>query len=41
MEFQLATPVDGTVASVSVAAGAQVRGRQLLVEIAPVQVPVS
>jgi geranyl-CoA carboxylase alpha subunit len=35
MEFQLATPVDGTVASVSVAAGAQVKGRQLLVQVTP------
>ncbi len=38
MEFQLAAPVDGTVASVSVAPGAQVKGRQLLVEVEPVQV---
>ena len=35
MEFQLATPVDGTVESVSVAAGVQVRGRQLLVQVTP------
>ncbi|MGH8482534.1 MAG: acetyl-CoA carboxylase biotin carboxyl carrier protein subunit, partial [Nevskiaceae bacterium] len=35
MEFQLATPVDGTVESVSVAAGTQVKGRQLLVLVAP------
>ncbi|HUR41495.1 MAG TPA: acetyl-CoA carboxylase biotin carboxylase subunit [Verrucomicrobiae bacterium] len=35
MEFQLATPVDGTVAAVSVAAGTQVKGRQLLVQIKP------
>jgi geranyl-CoA carboxylase alpha subunit len=35
MEFQLATPVDGTVESVSVAAGAQVKGRQLLVQVTP------
>jgi geranyl-CoA carboxylase alpha subunit len=35
MEFQLATPVDGTVASVSVASGAQVKGRQLLVQVTP------
>ena len=35
MEFQLATPVDGTVAAVSVASGAQVKGRQLLVQVTP------
>ncbi|MGH8443092.1 MAG: acetyl/propionyl/methylcrotonyl-CoA carboxylase subunit alpha [Nevskiaceae bacterium] len=35
MEFQLATPVDGKVESVSVAAGAQVKGRQLLVQVTP------
>ena len=35
MEFQLATPVDGTVAAVSVAAGTQVKGRQLLVQVTP------
>lgn len=35
MEFQLATPVDGMVKSVSVAAGAQVKGRQLLVQVTP------
>jgi geranyl-CoA carboxylase alpha subunit len=35
MEFQLATPVDGTVESVSVASGAQVKGRQLLVQVTP------
>jgi geranyl-CoA carboxylase alpha subunit len=35
MEFQLAAPVDGTVAAVSVAAGTQVKGRQLLVQVTP------
>jgi geranyl-CoA carboxylase alpha subunit len=35
MEFQLTTPVDGTVTTVGVAAGAQVKGRQLLVQVAP------
>jgi len=35
MEFQLATPVDGRVEAVSVAAGAQVKGRQLLVQVTP------
>ncbi len=35
MEFQLATPVDGKVEAVSVVAGAQVKGRQLLVQITP------
>jgi geranyl-CoA carboxylase alpha subunit len=35
MEFQLATPVDGKVETVSVAAGAQVKGRQLLVQVTP------
>ena len=35
MEFQLATPVDGTVQSVSVAPGSQVKGRQLLVQVSP------
>ncbi len=35
MEFQLATPVDGTVESVSVTSGAQVKGRQLLVQVTP------
>jgi geranyl-CoA carboxylase alpha subunit len=35
MEFQLAAPVDGTVAAVSVAAGSQVKGRQLLVQVTP------
>jgi geranyl-CoA carboxylase alpha subunit len=35
MEFQLATPVDGKVEAVSVAAGAQVKGRQLLVQVTP------
>ncbi len=35
MEFQLATPVDGKVEAVSVAAGAQVKGRQLLVQVRP------
>jgi geranyl-CoA carboxylase alpha subunit len=35
MEFQLATPVDGTVAAVSVSAGSQVKGRQLLVQVTP------
>jgi geranyl-CoA carboxylase alpha subunit len=35
MEFQLATPVDGTVEAVSVAAGVQVKGRQLLVQVTP------
>jgi geranyl-CoA carboxylase alpha subunit len=35
MEFQLVTPVDGTVESISVAAGAQVKGRQLLVQVKP------
>ena len=35
MEFQLAASVDGTVESVSVATGAQVKGRQLLVQVKP------
>ena len=35
MEFQLATPVDGTVESVSVTPGTQVKGRQLLVQVTP------
>ena len=35
MEFQLATPVDGKVETVSVEAGAQVKGRQLLVQVTP------
>lgn len=35
MEFQLATPVPGVVKSVSVQAGDQVKGRQLLVELEP------
>jgi geranyl-CoA carboxylase alpha subunit len=35
MEFQLITPVDGKVESVRVEAGAQVRGRQLLVQVTP------
>jgi geranyl-CoA carboxylase alpha subunit len=35
MEFQLAAAVDGTVESVSVAPGAQVKGRQLLVQVKP------
>ncbi|TXH03484.1 MAG: ATP-grasp domain-containing protein [Nevskiaceae bacterium] len=35
MEFQLTTPVAGTVASVSVKAGDQVKGRQLLVQVKP------
>ena len=35
MEFQLATPVPGVVKAVSVQAGDQVKGRQLLVELEP------
>ncbi|HRG99940.1 MAG TPA: biotin/lipoyl-binding protein, partial [Polyangiaceae bacterium] len=35
MEFQLAAEIDGTVASLSVAPGAQVSARQLLVGVAP------
>ncbi|MDE2150688.1 MAG: acetyl-CoA carboxylase biotin carboxylase subunit [Gammaproteobacteria bacterium] len=35
MEFQLAAPFAGHVETISVAAGAQVRGRQLLVELRP------
>ena len=35
MEFQLQTPVAGTVEAVSVAAGQQVKNRQLLVQIKP------
>lgn len=35
MEFQLSTPVAGTVEAVSVAAGAQVKNRQLLVKVTP------
>ena len=35
MEFQLSTPVDGVVAAVSVAAGTQVKGRQLLLQVTP------
>jgi geranyl-CoA carboxylase alpha subunit len=35
MEFQLAVEIDGTVASLSVAPGAQVSARQLLVGVAP------
>ncbi len=37
MEFQLAAPLAGTVESLSVAAGAQVKGRQLLVQLKPAQ----
>ena len=35
MEFQLAAPVAGTVEAVSVAAGEQVKGRQLLLQLKP------
>jgi geranyl-CoA carboxylase alpha subunit len=35
MEFQITAPVAGTVESVSVGAGDQVKGRQLLVQISP------
>lgn len=35
MEFQLSTPIAGTVESVSVKAGDQVKGRQLLVQVKP------
>jgi len=35
MEFQLAAELDGTVATLSVAPGAQVSARHLLVEVAP------
>ena len=35
MEFQLQTPVAGTVQAVSVSAGDQVKARQLLVELEP------
>ena len=35
MEFQLALPVAGTVESVSVAAGQQVKNRQLLIQVKP------
>ncbi|MBL0197305.1 MAG: acetyl-CoA carboxylase biotin carboxylase subunit [Myxococcales bacterium] len=35
MEFQLAAEIDGTVATLSVAPGAQVSARHLLVEVAP------
>jgi geranyl-CoA carboxylase alpha subunit len=35
MEFQLSTPVAGTVEAVSIAAGAQVKNRQLLVQVTP------
>ncbi len=35
MEFQLATPVAGTIESVSVKPGDQVKGRQLLVQVKP------
>ncbi|HEX4871876.1 MAG TPA: biotin carboxylase N-terminal domain-containing protein [Nevskiaceae bacterium] len=35
MEFQLATPVAGTVETVSVTPGTQVKGRQLLVQLRP------
>jgi geranyl-CoA carboxylase alpha subunit len=35
MEFQLAATVDGTVATVGAAAGAQVKNRQLLVQVTP------
>jgi geranyl-CoA carboxylase alpha subunit len=37
MEFQLITPVGGTVESVSVEPGAQVKGRQLLVQVTPAE----
>jgi len=33
MEFQLAAPMAGTVEAVSVEAGIQVKGRQLLVQL--------
>jgi biotin carboxyl carrier protein len=35
MEFQLTASIDGKVASVAVAAGAQVKNRQLLVQVTP------
>ena len=35
MEFQIAAPVGGTIETVSINAGDQVKGRQLLVKIAP------
>jgi len=37
MEFQLAAPFDGVVQALTVEAGMQVRGRQLLLELVPAE----